>query len=139
MLKHIPILFLILTVPYINASEVSKDSLEVNVIVQEIIEVEEMDEADLANTYVVDDLIDFNKNDLIESDAFAVDEEGEEYYGVVNIQDFLGYGILLNENNDELPISIRFLEDGKMEISSEEQENLMVEILNFRIVEADEL
>lgn len=111
------------------------DSVEVEQI--ELEEVAELNFHSMDNQYVVEDLLAFDKEDLLESDVLVMDEHGEEYVGVVYIQNGKAEGVIVDDQYQEFNIQLDLKEDGQIEIQSDIEQVIKVEILNFRLIEVD--
>lgn len=107
------------------------------VVDMELEEVQVISFQNLDNQYVVEDLLAFDKEDILESDVIAIDENGNEYVGVVYIQYGKAEGIITDEKYQEYNIQLDLKKDGQIQIQSDIEQLLKVEILNFRLIELD--
>lgn len=107
------------------------------VVDMELAEVQVISFQNLDNQYVVEDLLAFDKEDILESDVIAIDENGNEYVGVVYIQYGKAEGVITDEKYQEYNIQLDLKKDGQIQIQSDIEQLLKVEILNFRLIELD--
>lgn len=107
------------------------------VVDMELEEVQVISFQNLDNQYVVEDLLAFDKEDILESDVIAIDENGNEYVGVVYIQYGKAEGVITDEKYQEYNIQLDLKKDGQIQIQSDIEQLLKVEILNFRLIELD--
>lgn len=119
----------------IDSTNLPKDSNQV--VDMELEEVQVISFQNLDNQYVVEDLLAFDKEDILESDVIAIDENGNEYVGVVYIQYGKAEGVITDEKYQEYNIQLDLKKDGQIQIQSDIEQLLKVEILNFRLIELD--
>lgn len=132
-------IFASISIPSNPIDENQEHSVEIrqDILVEDELIEDSWNENFVDNTYVVDDLLTFDKNEMVESDIIAYDSDGNEFLGVVLIQNFKGIGQLSNIEDEKFQVQLIFLENGTIEVESDIDSPLKVEVLNFRIIDVD--